>query len=88
MEGVRSRLGTYCLELLTPEIAIRRASSSAEITSEALKSMIRLEPSETRRSDEQKKTAKWFFEVIEEMSNLERQLLCKFWSGRNRLIIG
>ena len=79
--AIQDCVGERMLSNLTPQIACSRASSKAEITTQAFKSVVTL-------TEENEEWKKWFWEIFEEMNKEDRMLLLKFMSGNQRISQG
>lgn len=71
MEGLEYVCGSSLLTFLSPEIANRRASSSAKVSWRAIKAVTKFDEYNLR-SEERAKMQEWFWQMIKEMTDQER----------------
>lgn len=83
-EGVDYVCGKSIIPFLSSQIACRRASSSSSISWRELKAVAIWD--NKSEDEELVKMNEWIWRMIKEMSNSDRILLLKFWTGRNRIV--
>ena len=97
MQGILHVCGTPVVQFLTPEVANSRACGPAKIVFDQFKSSVEVSSKENQcdyiEDDVYAEfkvkhdiTQEWFWQIVESMSDKDRQRLLKFWTGRTRLV--